>query len=72
MAYLEVVSWYLPRRAEENKENVSRNSRCTGRDSKRAPPQYKSEVVVQLVQWYENKRAQSTVNENKTSPAIYV
>jgi hypothetical protein len=34
MAYIEVISQYLPGGAEENHENINKNSRCLDRDPK--------------------------------------
>jgi hypothetical protein len=42
---IEVLSRYLPGGTEENREKLCQDSRCPDRDSNRALPEYKSEVL---------------------------
>jgi hypothetical protein len=43
---IEVLSQHLPGGIEEYHEKPSQDSRCSGRDSKRAPPKYKSKALM--------------------------
>jgi hypothetical protein len=45
MALFKVLSWNLPRRTEENHEDLSQDSRSLGRELNLNPPEYEAGVL---------------------------